>query len=212
MIRRKAVIVGLAAGAAALIAIPAAFAAAGTTYTIKAGSKTSGSEAYKAKTDKIIFTDTTTKTPLQCSAGTASGDLSLGKKVAASKAATITKTTWTDCAGPGGLTLVPVQKGTWKLNASGKTSSGVTKVFVSNVTANVHAKGSPNLCKFTVTGSADGTFTNSSNNLTLKPGSHKLKTSKVTGCLGQINNGDTVTFKATYKLAATDGTVSVKSN
>jgi hypothetical protein len=211
MIRRKAAIVGLAAGAAALIAIPAAFAA-GTTYTIKAGTATSGTTSYKATTSKIKFRDVNTKTNLGCTGGTAKGGLTLGKKVAASKAGTIKSTTWKNCTGPGGLTLVPKQSGTWTLNGNGATKSGVTKVFVSNVVAKVQADPSPSLCKFTVKGSADGTFTNSTQVLSLAPGSHKLKVSNVSGCLGQINNGDTVQFTAKYTVKASDGKVSIKSN
>lgn len=211
MNRRRAAIVGLAAGAAAVLAIPAAFAAA-TTYTIKSGTHTSGSTAYSASTSKITFRDVNTKTNLGCKGGTAKGAITLGKSVAASSVGTITATTWKTCSGPGGLTLVPKQSGTWKLNGNGKTSSGVTKVYVSNVKATVQASPTPSLCKFTVTGSADGKFTNGTQALSLAPGTHKLKVSGVQGCLGQINNGDTVQFTASYKVTAKDGKLSIASH
>jgi hypothetical protein len=208
MIRRKA------AGAIALIAIPSAFAA-GTTYTVKAGTHTSGSASYSGSTSKISFKDTTSGIPLGCKGGTADGKVALGTHVAASKLGTITKTTWKSCNGPLTTVLVPVQKGTWKLNASGKTSKGVTKVFVSNVVARVHQKGAPGNCTFTVSdakkrGGADGEYSNSTHKLTLAPGSHTLKVSHaVGGCYNVISNGDTVTFKATYTLT---GKISVISN
>lgn len=204
---------GLAAGAAALIAIPSAMAAGSTHYTIKSGKHSHGSTAYKATTSKIKFRDVNTKTNLGCKGGSASGSLTLGKNVSATKAGKITKTTWKSCSGPGGLTLKPKQMQTWTLNGNGKTSKkGVTKVYVAKVKANVAASPTPSLCKFTVTGQADGTFTNRTQVLALKPGSHKLKVSHVSGCLGQINNGDTVQFTANYKVKAKDGKVSIKSH
>jgi hypothetical protein len=207
MIRRKATFVGIAAGAIALIAIPSAFAA-GTTYTVKAGTHTSGSASYAGSTNKIAFKDG--QLNLGCKGGTADGKVALGTHVAASKLGTITKTTWKSCSGPLNTVLIPVQKTTWKLNASGKTSKGVTKVFVSNVNARIHQSGTGANCKFTVTGAADGKYDNSTHKLTLAPGSHKLKVSHVVGgCFSLINNGDTVTFKATYTLT---GKISVSSN
>ena len=213
MIRRQAVIVGLAAGAAALIAIPSAMAAGSIHYTIKSGTHTKGTTSYKATTTKIKFRDVNTKTNMGCKGGTASGSLTLGKNVSPTKAGKIGKTTWKSCSGPGGLKLVPKQMQTWTLNGNGKTNSkGVTKVYVAKVKANVQASPTPSLCKFTVTGAADGTFTNKTQVLALKPGHHRLKVSNVKGCLGQINNGDTVQFTANYKVKAKDGKVTIKSH
>ena len=209
MIRRKAAFVGIAAGAIALIAIPSALAA-GTTYTIKAGTQKSGTVNYTATTDKIAFTDKTSGLALGCKSGTAAGAVTLGKKVAGNKVGTITKTTWKSCSGPNNIVLLPKQHGTWNLNATGATASGVTKAFVSNVNAVVKQKGAASLCTFTVTGASDGKYSNSTHKLTLSPGSHKLKVSHVVGgCYGLISNGDTVTFKATYAFT---GKISVTSN
>jgi hypothetical protein len=209
MIRRKAIFVGIAAGAIAVIAIPSAFAAA-TTYKVKAGTHTSGTAAYSGSTSKITFKDTTSGLPLGCKGGTADGKVTLGGHVAASKVGTITKTTWKSCSGPLNTVLLPTQHGTWKLNASGKTASGVTKVFVSSVNAVVKQQGAASNCTFTVSGAADGKYANSTHKLTLAPGSHKLKVSHVIGgCYGLISNGDNVTFKATYTLT---GKISVVSN
>lgn len=210
MIRRKAALVGIAAGAIVAIAVPAAFAAAGTTYTIKAGSSTSGTKSYTGTTNKISFKDKTSGLNLGCTGGGAKGSVTLGKKVAASKAGKISSTTWKNCTGPLNTVLVPTQKGTWYINGTGKTSSGKTPVDVSNVKAIVKQKGSASNCTFTVTGTADGKYNNSSNSLALAPGSHKLKVSNVVGgCYGLINNGDVVQFTATYKL---DGSITITSN
>ncbi|HET6877656.1 MAG TPA: hypothetical protein VFH38_09020 [Jatrophihabitans sp.] len=217
MFTRKIATVAAAAGAAAIVAAPAAFAA-GLTYNISAGTHHSGTAAYVGKTAKgttIKFSDTTSGLDLGCAGGTASGAVTLGRKVSASKAGTITKTTWKNCSGPGGLVLVPAQVGTWYLNGRGKTVNGNTPVYVSNVKANVAASPTPSLCKFTVTGAADGVYHNGTHKLSLAPAKksgHQLKVSNVTGCLGTINNGDIVTFQATYVISSTSGAIKISSN
>jgi hypothetical protein len=59
-------------------------------------------------------------------------------------------------------------------------------------------------CTATVTGEADGTYTNSSGKLAMKPVSksgHVLTISKVNGCAGLIANGNTSTFVGTYTVS-----------
>lgn len=217
MFTRKIATVAAAAGAAAIVAAPAAFAA-GLTYNIAAGTHHSGTAAYVGKTVKgttIKFRDVTTKLDMGCAGGTASGALKLGRRVAAAKAGTITKTTWRNCTGPGGLTLVPTQVGTWYLNGRGKTVKGNTPVYVSNVKAKVAASPTASLCNFVVTGAADGAYHNATHRLSLAPArksGHQLKVSNVHGCLGTINNGDTVTFKAVYAIASKAGKIKISSN
>jgi hypothetical protein len=209
MIRRKAALVGIAAGAIAVLTIPSALAAT-PTYHITAGSKTSGTQSYTGTTKKITFIDKNSGLHLGCKSGTAAGKVKLGKKVAAAKAGTIAKTTWKTCTGPLNTQLAPSQKGTWYINGNGKTKSGVTPVYVSHVKAVVKQKGAASNCTFTVSGSADGKYTNSTHKLALSPGVHKLKVSHVIGgCYTLINNGDRVTFKATYTLT---GKIKIRSN
>jgi hypothetical protein len=211
MFRRRVAQVAVAAGAIMAIAIPSAFGAA-LHYKITAGTTASGSVAYSGKTSKaIVFTDKTSKTTLGCKAGTAAGVIKLGKSVAAAKAGTITKTTWTNCTGPGSIQLFPKQVGKWYLNGRGKTAKGNTPVFVNNVVANV-ADSSGSLCKFTVKGAADGVYHNATKTLTLAPvggSGHVLKTYNVSGCFGLLNSGDVVTFKTTYKINTPKGALKI---
>lgn len=215
MLKRRIASVAVGAGAIIAIAIPSAFGAT-LTYKITAGTAAKGSVTYSGKTAKgtasnpaIKFTDTTKNLPLGCNSGTASGSVKLGKAVAAAKAGTITKTTWSGCVGPNQLALTPKQSGTWYLNGAAKTATGKTKVFVSNVVANV--SDSTGLCKFTVYGSADGVYNNATKSLAMAPragSGHQLKV-KNASCLGLIANGDHVSFQGTYHITTPKGALKI---
>lgn len=211
--KRIVVRTAVVAGAiAAVTGVTAASTLAATTYTVKAGSKTAGTQAYTGRTNQITFTDGDLE--LGCDAGTAKGVATLGPNVAA-RIATITATTWTTCTGPFGLVLEPVQSGTWSVNAIGATNTkGVTKAFVGNVNATV--SNPDGQCTFTVKGSAPGNYNNTTGRLTLvstTTGTRVLKVSGVDGCFGLINNGDIVGFAAAYTIkAGAAGLLNVKSN
>ncbi|MHA3704048.1 hypothetical protein ACXR2U_17910 [Jatrophihabitans sp. YIM 134969] len=203
----------------AVTGLTGASAFAATTYKVTAGTKTSGQQDYTAATKTgttdapgIYFKDKTSGLELGCTKGTAAGAANLGASVAGAGLASISSTTWTSCAGPGGIPLTPTQNGTWNLNAKGKTnSSGVTKGSISNVNATVSGPG----CTFTVSGAVDGSYTNSTGALkvaTVAGTGNVLKVSAVTGCFSQINNGDIVIFKATYKVTTSSGLLKIKSN
>ncbi|HEY2298060.1 MAG TPA: hypothetical protein VGH43_10055 [Jatrophihabitans sp.] len=211
----KTAMVGIAASAAAIGLAATAFAAA-PNYKITAGTKTSGTIAYTGKATgtsakpAIQFNDASNGTQTRCVSATASGVMKLGAHVSGTRAATITKTTWTTCTGPLGLKLTPKQVGTWYLNGAARPVNGVTKVFISNVIANVTTSLSG--CKFTVKGAADGTYTNSTGKLTLAPrtgSGHVLKASNVGNCVNQINNGDKLVFKGTYTVTTTAGKIKI---
>jgi hypothetical protein len=210
-IATRVAVVGCAV--AAVTGITAASTLAATTYTVKAGTKTSGTSAYTGKSGAITFTDGSLA--LGCDGGTAKGVATLGPNVRA-KVATITATTWKNCSGPGGLVLKPKQNGTWTVNALGATTAaGVTKGYVGNVNARVSSSPDASQCSFTVTGAAVGNYNNSTGKLTLTPtssGTRVLKVSDVTGCFSLIKNGDTVTFGAAYTITTATGKLSIKSN
>jgi hypothetical protein len=213
MMSRKAAVV-VAAGAAAAIAIPSAFAAAAPTYKITAGSHKTGSTTYTSKTTgaspQIHFTDNTSNQKLTCKNGTASGSVKLGAKVAAAKAGTIGKTSFVGCTGPQNLSLTVKQVGTWSLNGSGKVASGKAPVYIGNVKANV--SGGNGLCKFTVTGAVNATYSNSAGTLAVKStAAHKLTISSA-NCLGIVNKGDVVSYTGTYKITAKDGKLAINNS
>ena len=211
MIRRSTTLpISLAAGAAVLV-LTAGPALAATTYTVKAGTKTSGTTAYTAATtgagQQIAFNDVTTGTALGCDSGTAKGAVNLGKSLSGTGLGTITGTTWTACKGPLGLALTVTQQGTWAINATGATASNKTPGTISGVTALVKDTTGGSSCTFTVTGTvkAKVTTTPSKQQLAIAPAGSTLKVSGVTGCFGLVNNGDKANFKATYNVVAADG-------
>lgn len=216
MFRTRLTTVVIATGTIAVLAAPAALAAAPVTYKVTAGRTVKGSVAYKGTTAKgtqakptVTFTDTRSSTTVGCTSGTASGTIKLGRRVAAAKMGTVTKTAYTSCTAVGGLvTLTQTQVGTWYLNGSGKTANGVTKVFISNVKAKI----SSTACSLTLTGSADATYTNSTGKLAVKPragSGHKLKASNVSGCSGLITNGDVIAFVGTFRVSTPKGKLSI---
>jgi len=214
---RKAAFVGIAAGAAVGLVATAAFATV-PNYKITSGTKTSGTTNYSAKTTTtpgVHFTDKRSGLVTTCASATAAGVMKLGAHVSGTAAGTITKTGWTSCKGPtgSGLTLTPKQSQTWTLNGIAPTSStGVTKVRIGAVKAHV----TTNIgCTFNVVGQANGTYTNSTGKLAVasaSSGTHVLKAANVTtaNCLGQVQNGDILIFKATYAVTpATGGKIKI---
>ena len=214
---RKTVMVGIAAGAAVGLVATAANAAV-PTYKITAGSKTSGTTTYKGNAagtsskPAIHFTDTTSGIATTCASGQANGTMKLGAHVSGTAAGNITTTKFNNCTGPGGLTLSTTQPPTskWTINGVARPVKGVTKVFIGNVTANV----STNIgCKFTVKGSTDGTYNNTTGKLSVAPRSgsgHVLKASNANAsCLGLVSNGDTLVFKGAYAVTTPTGKLKI---
>lgn len=211
----KAALIGGGVAAVAVVAAASAFATV-PTYHITAGSKGSGTIAYTGKatgtssSPAIHFTDHNTSLATTCTSGTASGVMKLGKAVSGTKAGTITKTTWKTCQAAGGITLTPVQAGTWYLNGLARPVNGVTKVSISNVLA--HVGTSLPGCKFDVVGTATGTYTNSTGKLAVNSattGTRKLVAKNVGSCLGEVNNGDVLVFKATYTVTTASGKIKI---
>ena len=128
--------------------------------------------------------------------------------------ANITGTTWTNCTGPFGMVLVPNQPSgsVWALNGV-SYASGVTTGYLNNITVNVTSN-PVGTCAFTVTGSVDGTYNNSTHILkvsTTAGTGHVLTISGVSGCFGLMANGDAASFNASYNVATPLGALSVTS-
>ncbi|GAA1887620.1 hypothetical protein [Lapillicoccus jejuensis] len=214
MLRRTTLLVGTLAGASAVV-LSAGPALAATTYTVKAGTTTSGSTAYSAATtgagQQIKFT-TSKGLNLGCDSGTASGSVKLGSKLSGTGLGTISGSTWTNCIGPAGLKLAVTQVGTWSINAKGTTTAtGVTAGTIGNIVANVgDAAGA---CKFTVSGTVKAAVTATATKqlLKVKPTTGALTISNVAGCFGAVANGDTASFAATYKITAAAGKLSISN-
>ncbi len=157
----KSALVGGATVAGVGILAAAAFAAV-PTYHISAGAKKSGTVNYTATAagtpaSRPCSSPTPRRsTQLTCASATAAGVMKLGA-VSGTKAATITKTTWTTCKGLG-LTLMPTRWAPGTSTATAPTTSGgVTTVHISNIKAHITSSVG---CTLDVTGNADGTYTN----------------------------------------------------
>lgn len=217
MIKRNLVKVGLTATAIAATGVliaPSAMAAL-PHYRIHAGRHASGTAGYTGTTvgrPGVHFTDGAVK--MTCARATASGVVKLGNNVPGAKLANIKKSTWRRCKGPGGIRLIVVQKQTWFLNGSGRTSArGVTPGFINAVKAFVHAP-TASQCNFLVTGAVNGHYANRTHHLTVASGKsrvHRLTIRNVHGCFGLIHNRDHPKFNATYAIGSGRGPITIHS-
>ena len=101
--------------------------------------------------------------------------------------------------------MAVVQKQTWFLNGSGRTSAtGVTPGFINNVKAYVHATPTASQCHFVVTGAVNDKYANKTHHLNVNSAGtkHRLTISAVHGCFGLIHNNDHPTFRATSRPSA----------
>jgi hypothetical protein len=200
----------LAGAASAAVVIAASPAVAATTYTVTAGSAAPGT--------KVNFTGKTTgATPqvhfsagtqnLTCDSGTAKGFTTTGNARAARGIATITGAAFklTNCIGPGGLPLFVTGSGAWKLNATGyNATTGTTTLTITNISAHVQTSDGTT-CAFDVTGTVQATYTNSTQILSVKTTNSTLTLSNLhQSCFGLLNDGDHATFRANYKIKATN--------
>ncbi|MEO9240737.1 MAG: hypothetical protein ABI418_21920, partial [Jatrophihabitantaceae bacterium] len=159
------------------------------------------------------FVDTTHSVSLVCVSSQAKGAIPHLGTGLTSPLATITSSTWTSCSGPLGITLSVAQVGTWSLNGTSYTSP-VTTGNVSGVNANISGT-----CAFSVTGTADGKYSNTTHQLAMAPiaGSGNTLTIHVAGggtaCFGLIHDGDNATFttQVPYTVTTPLGNLTITS-
>lgn len=209
---RKRVSTALTGGAMILAigfgASPALAAPTATNLTVKV---THGG-AYTAKATKTVLSDhgvnvtcTSTKTK---AASLGSGKIPTGthKGKAPVKVGTVAKLAFNHCTGPLGAVKTTIQatpysvKANSKTNGKGQTDAAITGTKIAVSTA---------ACKFLVTGSAPGFYSNAKHTLTMTP---KLPIKPLTrarltishvnsGCFGAVHNGDHPTFTSTYAVS-----------
>ena len=126
--------------------------------------------------------------------------------------ATLNRINLVRCTGPGGgltVTMAPSQK----LHRTGAVTAGATDVIAGHIDG-VKATASNAVCRFTVTGGADGTFNEGNQKLTINETANgtgaALTVSGVTGCLGQVKNGGKAKFSGTFTTTTSGGAVNVK--
>lgn len=201
----KALLIGGAALTA--LAIGTGSASAATTFTVAAGSAPAGTTvavtgATTGTSPQVTFKDTTKNTTLTCASSTAKGSTKTGTALSGTAIASINgaATLFNTCKGPFGLTFKVTGANTWKLNATSGSTTGANGTLT-GVTATVDGGTS---CKFSVTGTVAGTYTNSTKALSFPGTTSTLTISNVVGgCFGAIASGDKASFKASYLLTAT---------
>jgi hypothetical protein len=190
-----------AAAAAAAIGLGATTALAATTLTVKV----TGGGSYTATTTKTVLTDNGVS--VTCTSSKATGTIPTKSYKSASPVTvgTAKSLNFTKCTGPLGAVTVKVNKLPYSVKVNSKSNSkGQTDGEITGVNTSV----SMTACKFNVTGSAPGFYTNSTHKLSLTSklpikalNKAQLTVSGVNGCAGLVHNGDHPTYTSTYTLS-----------
>ncbi|MFE1252216.1 hypothetical protein [Streptomyces fungicidicus] len=195
--RRFAVVAGAAAAAFGLAVAPAS-AVPSTVWTV------TPSGAYTAtNSGNIVLTATI---PMTCTTSGASGSMASTTGNPAT-VATINAINFGTAASPctsvlGNVTTVAVTP--WTVVAQDYTAAtGVTKGYIGNVKANVTA----GACKFTVTGKASATYTNSTGVLAVSSVSGELVVSSPVNCGTVVTTATKPIFKGNYAIKASNGSI-----
>ncbi|KOT35798.1 hypothetical protein ADK41_24020 [Streptomyces caelestis] len=197
-LRRAAVVAGAATAAFALTLSPAS-AAPSTVWTVTpTGSYTA------TNVGNIVLTATI---PMTCTTSSASGGMASTTGNPAT-VATINAINFGTSGAPctsvlGNVTTTAVTP--WTVVAQDYTAStGVTKGYIGNVKANVTA----GACKFTVTGKATSTYTNSTGILAVSSVSGDLAVSSnpaPVNCGAVVTTATKPVFKGNYAIKASNG-------
>jgi hypothetical protein len=172
-----------AVGVFSLISATAAFA---TTYTI-----TNGGTALSFKAGTTTLKDTTSDNTLTCTSSSSTADIATGSNNG-SPLGTVTALSFSSCTGPLDISFTVTPSGLpYKLDATG-SAGGVT-----DGTMAVSASLSGTLCTASVSGTVDGTYTNSTHTLAVSPDGSELVVTSAS-CLGVISKGDVVDFNGSY--------------
>lgn len=201
----------VSSAAVALVAVAGPAMATGNAYTVAVGgSSAAGTHAITATTSGALSFAVPTLT-MGCTSGAvpASPASTVASGTGITDIAAINKINFTGCTGPGGA-LAVTTVGSWKLHGTSAGTSGSSDVIsghVENITATV----SNAVCKFTVTGSATGSFDEATQALTVNETGFtgNLKVSAVTGCLGKITSGQNANFNGVFNVTSADGAINV---
>lgn len=205
-----------AAAAAAVITVSSPAFAAGPPYTVSVGgSSAAGSHAITAaSTGTVQFSARNaggTVINMNCTSVRGAGTVTSGTGV--NPVAAITSTTWTGCSIPGGAATV-THNGTWNITGTGtNATTGNESIagYVGGANASVQTTANPNICRFTVTGQANGSFNEATQQLSISQTGYtsNLTLSNVVGCLGQLQNGNPANMVANLAVTSPDGAINL---
>jgi hypothetical protein len=211
--KSKFAAVGLGAAALGLVVANSAMAAS---VPVTVGGHTSGNWAVTATAGTVAFSaqDATVVT-MGCTGSSVPLDATHNFTTAGASVAnpaTLGNVHFTGCTGPGGAMAV-TQLSTWYLEADSGYTSGTSDTVsgvITNVDAHVATTPLSSVCSFDVVGQARGTFDEANQTLTVGETGYtgNLTLTNVSGCGGQLNDGDPADFSATYTgVGATSGNV-----
>lgn len=210
--RAGGTLIGTLAMTAVVVALSAAPALASTPLTVKI----SGGGKFTAKAAKTVLTDGTGATAVSVTCVTkgktpgssADGNIPSGTKKGNSpvKVGTTSKLVFNNCTGPLGKVTTTIMSEPYFVAIDSKTDSkGQTDGFIGGIKVAVNAGGG---CKFDVTGSSPGYYTNGKATLTMTPKlptkattKAQLTIGKVGSCFGVVKNGQHPTFNAVFTLS-----------
>ena len=125
---------------------------------------------------------------------------------------TINKFFLSSCPGPGGE-LPAAASGSWRLHGTSPAtpaSNDVVKVQLENISITW----SNAICRWTVSGGADGTFDETTQRITFNEQAdgtgQSLTVTGVVGCLGQWKNGGKAKLEGTLQLTSPDGPINLR--
>jgi len=194
---RKSSAAGLVVAAAAASVVAVTTPALAATWTVTSGGSITGT----AGTTKLH--DVNTNNDLTCTSSKVTGTLKSGSGLSGTGIGSIATVAFTSCTGPAGIKFnVTAGALPWSLNAL-SYASPLTTGSITGIHATLGGFG----CSATVDGSSatanDGTVNGSYDNATgkLTTSGGTLHAYNVSGCLGNINNNDSVTFLGTYAIS-----------
>lgn len=122
---------------------------------------------------------------------------------------TVNKVQLTGCSSFGG-SLAFSMSGPWAFHGTSPATSGTSDLITGHITG-LTATWSNAVCKFTVAGTADASFDESTQRLAIAETGFTgdLVVSNVTGCLSQFQNGQPFDFTATFTVSSPDGLINL---
>ena len=198
----KHAVVGSAA--LALVALAGPAMATGSAYTVSVGGSSAPATNVLTATAPSTLNFAVPTLSMSCTSATvpASPASSVFSGTSITDIAAINRVNFAGCTGPGGALSVATV-GSWKLHGTSAATAGASDVIsghIENITANV----SNAVCRFTVTGQANGSFNEGTQALTINETGFtgNLKVSAVTGCLGQVTNGQNANFTGVFNVTS----------
>ncbi|ALX03387.1 hypothetical protein [Aeromicrobium erythreum] len=203
--------IGTAALALAGVAAAGPALATGNSYTVAVGGSSAAGthNITAASTGSLSFAVPTLSMGCTSAAVPSSPASTVSSGTGVVDIAAINKINFSGCTGPGG-SLTVTTSGSWKLHGTSAATSGSSDV-VSGHVENITAVVSNAVCRFTVTGSATGSFNEANQQLNVNETGFtgNLKVSNVTGCLGQVQNGQSANFTGNFQVTSPDGAINV---